>query len=157
MSSLNTAAKLNSESRFGFRLFLTTAGLMILSTITITLLSVSGIELTDKLFGFYFPSLAQKVTVIVFTTFISAAVAAVFMRKHILAAVADVSKVIKTSTIWFSLVNVAFWAVLFFGDQTPHYGVTGREELVTEVPLSILSIVIFYVVASFLLKRKVAN
>ena len=54
MSSLNPAAKLNSESSLGFRLFLTTAGLMILSTITITFLSVSGIELTDKLFGFYF-------------------------------------------------------------------------------------------------------
>lgn len=155
MSSLNPAAKFTSESSLGFRLFLTTAGLMIISSIIITYLVIAGNDSLAAIFGFYFPSLLQKVISIGFTSFISAAVATIFFQKHIQSTGADVAKVVKTGTIWFLLVNVAFWAVLFFGDQTPHYGVTGREELVTEVPLSLLSILIFYVVASFILKRKI--
>lgn len=155
MSSLNPAAKFTSESSLGFRLFLTTAGLMILSTITITFLSINGIELVEKIFGFYFPTFFQTMASVVFSTLISTALAAVFFRKLINTKGANVVKVINISTTWLAVVNLSFWAVLFFGDQTPHYGVTGREELVTEVPLSLLSILIFYAVASFILKRKV--
>lgn len=66
----------------------------------------------------------------------------------------DIKKVVTISTSLFLLSCIMIVVAIYFGDQTPRYGVTPREELTSLIPFLGFFVIVYKITVSWIIKLK---
>lgn len=135
--------KTDTPTWFGFVLFI----------FSITLIQLLLFITTPILFYFLFDEPIHEFILLSLYVLAGTSLAAAILRVTNSSLKMQAEGVAKNATIWFLALNISILLFAYFGDQTPSYGVTPREELVTLVPFSAFLSVLYYVVNKGILKR----
>jgi hypothetical protein len=124
---------------------------LIIATVTgiiIFLLILMEVDFLASLFGFFFATTAQTVFFEVFILAVGTILSLTLSRNS--SDTRDNRRAVaRVSSFWlFGFLSIIF-LFLFFGDQTPHYGVTAREESYVHACTSIILLLEFYFITRF--------
>lgn len=148
MVALNTEiVSKNSPAWIGFLHFIKSVIFIFVFGVVLQILGLSF----DDLFGFYFATFWQTMRLLAISTFLGVGLAALLTRKNLV----EANRVLISSTIWFMGAQLLILATLFWGDPTPHYGITSRDQYYDQLPLSIAMIIEFYFVSKYFFRTRV--
>lgn len=159
MSFLNKEIKnpisLSLITKLGFKHIVLSLLFMLMTQAIIVSLIFSDFPLVSDIFGFYFSTFTQELTNIIVITTIGTSLSSWIIGRQIANQRLNPNLVLQKSLKWSVLFNLSYWLLLYLADQTPHYGVTPREELYTSIiPLSVISILIFAFITNIFFKKK---
>lgn len=144
----------SSTSRLGFKHFLLSVAYMALTLFVSVLLILFGAFFLANIFGFYFSSTLQDLASIITITVIGTGTASWVTSKKVQKLKLNPTRVLLASLKWYVGLNLILWYFQYAGDQTPHYGVTPREELFsTTILLSVVSVLAYILVTHLIFKR----
>lgn len=121
---------------------------IIFGFISMFVLIIVGLGFPD-LFGFYFATFWQTMRLLFLSTLLGVGLSAFLTNKR----QGDPDKILWISMTWFIGSQLIILATLFWGDQTPHYGVTNRDQFYEQIPLSVMMLAEFYFVSKIFLKN----
>ena len=143
----------DSPRWIGFLHFLKSVVFSFLFAIIVTLLSlVIGLSTGVFLVGFYFSSFQQDVVLFFLSTLLGTWLSARITDTRN----QDKKKILKASMYWAVALQMLIW-IRLWGEQVPHYGETGREQLYEQIPLSIMILIEFYIISKIFLKDKLGD
>lgn len=140
----------NSSAWVGFLHFIISAAFLFLFIATLPLINLA---LDNDFFGFFFTTFWQDVRLFFVATFLAVCLTSWFTNHRCM----DPKKVLAISTFWFVGLQILILGLLLFGNSTSHYGLTNQDDFFTQIPLSIMMVIEFYILSRILLKNKGAS